>query len=407
MTGARFPRLPWFTCRTRASSRAGRLLLSALVLVPALTLAASARGLGQTSSSSGPSTECPSSPGAEAAIWITGRVEAADTGVALPGAEVVLTWDEGDRVRRMTMQAGPSGTYRFCRLEPDRHLTLHASAAGRSGVMYAVDTRPGAEVVRQDLEVVVSEGREGRIVGRVLDQRSGEGVESATLRLEEQGVETATRHDGRFTLEDVRSGTHTLAFHHVVYGEHEMSVDVGPKETVEITLAVTEEPVEMEPVEATVRHRYAALERQGFYERQHWAEARGGTFITPEMIERRRPSRVSHLLEGVPGVRIVRSCQGPVCGSFPLFHRNYGCRARAPETETGVQVSVPQVYVDGVKYDIQETVKGIDQFNASTIRAIELYGDAAQVPAEFLGSDSRCGVIVVWTKRGPDRRSEP
>jgi outer membrane receptor for ferrienterochelin and colicin len=36
----------------------------------------------------------------------------------------------------------------------------------------------------------------------------------------------------------------------------------------------------------------------------------------------------------------------------------------------------------------------------SSIEGIEVYKGAAQLPAEFGGSNSMCGVVAIWTKRG-------
>ncbi len=43
-----------------------------------------------------------------------------------------------------------------------------------------------------------------------------------------------------------------------------------------------------------------------------------------------------------------------------------------------------------------------DVVNPETVEGIEVYRTAAQVPAEFGGSGifTRCGVLVIWTRRG-------
>ena len=34
------------------------------------------------------------------------------------------------------------------------------------------------------------------------------------------------------------------------------------------------------------------------------------------------------------------------------------------------------------------------------IRAMEIYRGPAQTPGQFLDSNARCGVILIWTRRG-------
>jgi len=43
-----------------------------------------------------------------------------------------------------------------------------------------------------------------------------------------------------------------------------------------------------------------------------------------------------------------------------------------------------------------------DLISPNVIEAIEVYRSASQVPAEFGGSGvfTRCGVVVIWTRRG-------
>jgi hypothetical protein len=38
------------------------------------------------------------------------------------------------------------------------------------------------------------------------------------------------------------------------------------------------------------------------------------------------------------------------------------------------------------------------------IEAIEVYLGPSDVPGEFAGSNSGCGVVVIWTRSGPPRK---
>jgi hypothetical protein len=234
--------------------------------------------------------------------------------------------------------------------------------------------------------VALSDAESGRIVGRIVDSGNGRGVEAATVRLEPLGFEIVTRYDGRFTLQDVPAGDYTLHLRHLAYGEHETEVTVEPDRTVEMEMAVSEEPVELEPLEVTVRQRYRPLETRGYYERMHWAEVHGGEFLTPEMIERRRPARLSHLVEHVPGVTLNNRCQGSVCGLWPEI-RTCGN---------------PTIFLDGV-VPSPRSVRLLDEIPMPDVRAVEVYLGPSQLPMEFAKPRTRCA-IVVWTKKGPDHR---
>lgn len=364
---------------------AARALAGGLAVAAAISSSALAP-TAVTAQAVAPAADCPDAVTSDAGIWIVGQVRDPGSEVPLPGAEVEVAWREAGELRRATTEVDPAGEYRFCGIPPDLHLTVSASAVGRAGGMHAVDTRAGEPVVRQDLAVVLADAERGRIVGRIVDRGNGRGVEAATVRLEPPGLEVVTRYDGRFTLQDVPAGDHTLHLRHVAYGEHQAEVTVEPDRIVEVEMAVSEEPVELEPLEVRVRHRYRPLERRGYYERMHWAKARGGEFLTPEMIERRRPARLSHLVEHVPRVTLDNRCRGSVCGLWPEIR---ACSAQ------------PTIFLDGVEFPLR-SVRGLDEIPMQDVRAVEVYLSPSQLPMEFANPRTRCA-IVVWTKKGPDR----
>lgn len=364
---------------------AARALAGCLAVAAAVSSGAALAPTAVAAQADAPSANCPDAVTSDAGIWIVGQVRDPGSEVPLPGAEVEVTWREAGELRRATTEAGPAGDYRFCGIPPELHLTVSASAVGRAGGMHAVDTRAGEPVVRQDLAVVLADAERGRIVGRVVDRGNRRGVEAATVRLEPPGLEVATRYDGRFTLQDVPAGDHTLHLTHLAYGEHETEVTVEPDRTVEVEMAVSEEPVELEPLEVTVRHRYRPLERRGYYERMHWAEAHGGVFLTPEIIERRKPSKLSHLLGHVPMVALNRICSGGACGNQVVI-RGCGVGGR------------PAVFLDGIEYDFARgSVRGIDEIPMQDIRAVEVYRSPGEIPGEFYTTSAHCAVVL-WTK---------
>lgn len=348
-----------------------------------------------------PSAACPDSVTEDAGVWIVGRVTDAASGVPLPGATVSLTWEEGERLREITTGVRGDGVYHFCGAPAGMHLTLRATAAGRSGGMQALDVPLDELAIRQDLEVLLSDDRQGRVVGRVLDSDTGRGIEAATVRLQPGGVEAVTGYDGRFSISGVPVGEHDLRIHHVAYGEHTAGVEVLEDRTADVLIEVAQRAVEMEPldVEVTVEQRYRSLERRGFYERMHWAEAHGGEFLPPDLIQRRKAGKMSHLLQTVPGVEVYRTCPGTSCAVLPVIR---GCGRVGSASHKGV----PAVFVDGVRYRMNlagNLGKGIDELSVSNVRAMEIYESPAQTPAEFYDLEHHCA-IVIWTKSGPDRR---
>ncbi len=163
----------------------------------------------------------------------------------------------------------------------------------------------------------------------------------------------------------------------------------------------------------------AFLARVGFYERQR---SDFGHFLTREQIEARAARRLTDLLSGVPGVRLVPAPGGlgrmaiQLRGS--LLSHGGSCHPRViideiivirgdarprgldafglPEaaTETGRPgAGRPEIALD-------------DVVQPEDIQAVEVYRSSAEVPARFGGTSTatQCGVVVIWTRRGRDER---
>lgn len=130
-----------------------------------------------------------------------------------------------------------------------------------------------------------------------------------------------------------------------------------------------------------------------------------GFFMDPVEIARLDPARMSDILAHSPGVVLSPAAAG---GRNVRFGRAQNCP--------------PVVYVDGVVVLDEPTVtrpsrlrggavrrsevandvvsrqdQGIDEISAQHVAAVEAYSSSGQVPPEYSGSGSSCGVILVWT----------
>jgi hypothetical protein len=66
---------------------------------------------------------------------------------------------------------------------------------------------------------------------------------------------------------------------------------------------------------------------------------------------------------------------------------------------------LPAIYLDGFQVQSSGDLTGDREFDlrtllASHILAIEAFRGAAEVPAQYSGASSACGVIMIWTKDG-------
>jgi hypothetical protein len=62
---------------------------------------------------------------------------------------------------------------------------------------------------------------------------------------------------------------------------------------------------------------------------------------------------------------------------------------------------LPTLYVDGVKVSYGGGMDINAVVTPDMVEAVELYASAAQIPAQYNGMQSACGVILIWTRAEP------
>lgn len=139
---------------------------------------------------------------------------------------------------------------------------------------------------------------------------------------------------------------------------------------------------------------------EGFTQRQ---ESGFGAFILSDELQRRNPSRLTDVLQQT-GVTVINNGR-------QVYIRRSSC--------------APQVYIDGARVThlsrsggystssessetpeddpTYEAAAAINMVHPSAVRAIEVYRGPGDTPSEYLDSNARCGVILIWTWRGARR----
>ncbi|MFV1987028.1 MAG: carboxypeptidase regulatory-like domain-containing protein [Gemmatimonadota bacterium] len=354
----------------------------------------------------GPSAAAVECPGLDYDVetGLAGLVRGADETVTIPNAFVVASWTDSDGARNTrTAEAGLDGVYVMCGLPTNTPISVRAGFADYSSDATTVRIEPGPPA-GWDFEIEVDEGSfrgdaafPGRIVGTVIDRRTDRPVESAQLELVGDDENRLSDGNGRFLFRDLTPGVYRVAVSHIAYERMEQIVNVPGNRTVDVRFSLSADPIELEPLVVTVV-RDNRLERRGYYERRDIGEKVGnGVFFNAEEIRRLMPSRVTNLLEWVPGVRV--DCSGGSRSCRVIMTR--GAPSLSSRGEVGCVNS--NIYVDGVRVvrDTQDSPESIDSFvSPFDIAGMEVYRSASEVPAEFAGSVGRCGAIVIWTGSG-------
>lgn len=230
-----------------------------------------------------------------------------------------------------------------------------------------------------------------QLYGRVVDEATGEGVESArVVLLDWYGRPVSTlftdtngefghfvRRHGVYLLHVTRAGYRETTSPRLPLGEHGI---------IRVELRLHTDVVLLAPLEVVARsHRNGSAVLDNFRARM---ESGMGTFVTRADIERQRPTLVTDVLATLPGVRLENAGGS---GTRRMVFMRSGCPA--------------QIYVDG--FHINRTMgpgdSGLtvdDVISPGSVEGIEVYRGLATIPAEFLSSSSSCGVVAIWTRRG-------
>jgi hypothetical protein len=218
--------------------------------------------------------------------------------------------------------------------------------------------------------------------GRVLDDSTSRPIAGAEVILRDSLDNTfsieVTDFAGRFGM-TIPAGIYTfqvlrMGYEPIYTPPFEVTAETGD---IDLTITLPNAPVMLDPIIVEGQEQaFAPGPLQGFYERkrQGW-----GIHMDREAIEAKAPVHFTDILRNIAGLRLI-----PAGGDEYEVHSSPGC----PVT----------YYFDGRRYTPGEY--GINtEIGVTSLEAIEVYRRASETPADFLSGDSRCGVVVIWSKR--------
>jgi hypothetical protein len=301
-----------------------------------------------------------------------GRVGDAETGVAL--SEAII------EVPSLGVKAisGPDGRFALGRLPPGRY-TLRAERFGYEAVHGELPVPGNAEVMILLTRAPLDDPRApGRIEGRVTGGGS-QGLSNVEIQvLGQPRASTLTNQQGRFVLRDIQPGLAEVRFTLLGYAPRTATLLVQPGRTAEIAAAMATEPIELEPIQVSVRSSF--LDRNGFYRRMNRGSGHQMSRLDLDNIN---PVLVSDAVERVPGVRLQVDPLDP--------NRRFAVSRRASSFALGA--CVLGVYVDGVRMADLD----LNQLPQEWLEGMEVYVGVG-TPVQYKGRDP-CGVVLFWTHR--------
>jgi len=218
--------------------------------------------------------------------------------------------------------------------------------------------------------------------GRVVQKSdTSTGVRGAQIILSE-GRHVVTDSTGRYLLGGVPAGAQHVVVRALGFRPVEFSVTLheGLQGLEDIELEAAPGVQELAPVAITAPASIPVSYRLVDFERRR--QTGRGHYLDDTQIKQSGASRLSDLMRGMRGV--TEHCAGSGC-NIQMVRARPGCD--------------PDYIVDG-RMD--------NMFGASTpirdIVALEVYTGPSDVPGEFAGRSAGCGVVVIWTRAGPDKR---
>lgn len=228
--------------------------------------------------------------------------------------------------------------------------------------------------------------------GEVVDAVTGEGIAGALVSVTDSTASfvrrALTSDDGGFVLIGVPAGAFDVsveAFGFETAERKRVVLDRGP---VFLSIAVTPAPIGTEGITVSIERRRPHLQVHGFYDR---LERGHGRFVTEDQLSKLTVLRSHEVFRRVAGVQVVAGEPILTRGGSGFRHQGLTC--------------APNVWIDGRPARLETKIepsspRAFDNLLPSPedIRAIEVYSGGAGTPAQWGGSSSACGVIVVWLK---------
>jgi hypothetical protein len=225
----------------------------------------------------------------------------------------------------------------------------------------------------------------GTLTGRVAGT-GGTPLAQAQVSVRGTPLTTVAALDGGFRIHGVPSRSQTLHVRMLGYQPRLLAIEMLAGDTVHVDIVLTPNPLPLDTVE--VRSDVAVSPgMRGFEERRN----RGpGMFFTRDEIQRMQPRVLTDVLRRVPGVQ-VRPVRGGMGSNVSVQSRGSECPM--------------MFFMNGSTFPLPNDQQINHFVSPEEVIALEVYAGSSEVPAQFNSSrfNSRCGVIVVWTRYGPER----
>jgi hypothetical protein len=241
-----------------------------------------------------------------------------------------------------------------------------------------VAVRPLAGAMVVALAVTGAPAQTQGVVGGTITDAQGTPVAGAQITVHGMGTMVISDAHGLFRLDRVPAGERVVRVRRLGFRPESLRVQVASSTDATVTMQLAPIATALAPVVvrgSKVKHQARLA---GFYERLERRTA--GQFITLREIELEDPRSMTHLLQRVPGLTVVKGRAGAT-----------GVRMRG-------RTCWPLVWLDGFPMPAGEV--DLDSFAPHSFEGIELYLGSTTPPLRYIQQRtmSSCGTILLWSR---------
>ena len=333
---------------------------------------------------------------------LTGTARLRGDSTAPGSMRVSVEWPDSTvtgQVHALEARADSAGRFRVCGVPI--HTTFTVRLTGDSVVAEPLTRTIGSgTIARAELVAERHVNRGAQLVGVVLADSTRKPIAGVEVVLPTLGLATRTNERGEFRIADVPAGRHQVIARRFGYGPLEATVSVAGTETVDRKIFLTRIAI-LDTMSVT-----GSANRRGngfgaFEERRRMGL---GKFIDSTELRKNEHRRLGDLLASMAGVKMVSP---PVCGANGLVSPHCVVSGTARVVFNNRAHCPMQVVVDGAtvyraKVDDAEWAYMFDVTRFASVQdlvGVEVYRTVAEVPPEFGGSASTCGLLMIWTRR--------
>lgn len=231
----------------------------------------------------------------------------------------------------------------------------------------------------------------GLITGTVMSQ-DRRPIQNARLKVVGTDLIAESREDGTFRVWGIPAGHYSLEVRMLGYSTGMIPFDIASGAN--LVLPVTLVPVALTLDTVTVSS-LAGLPpaMRGFEERR----AHGiGRFFTRKDIRQMQARNFTDILRRAPGIRIA-SVSSP-------SGRGDAVRSQRTGAATGTRACPLLFFINGAPFPMSPDMSINYYVSPDDVEAVEVYNGAVDIPPEFNSGmfNTRCGVIVIWTRHRED-----